>query len=131
MPPLDPALLRTLALLGLGLSITTLVALPAVILRLPTNQFARQRVDPPRRARHPILALLLLLLRNALGAVLFLAGIAMLVLPGQGILSLLAGLAFLDFPGKRRLELALVSRPMIWNALQSIRRRGSKPPFER
>jgi hypothetical protein len=36
---------------------------------------------------------------------LLLAGIIMLVTPGQGIISIVLGLFLMEFPGKRKLEL--------------------------
>lgn len=43
-------------------------------------------------------------LRNVLGAILLVAGIAMLVLPGQGVPTILISLGLMNFPGKYRLE---------------------------
>ena len=41
--------------------------------------------------------------RNVVGAIVVLAGLIMLVTPGQGILTIIAGLAIMDFPGRDRL----------------------------
>jgi hypothetical protein len=41
--------------------------------------------------------------------VLLIAGIIMLVTPGQGIISILLGLFLMEFPGKRKLELKLIN----------------------
>ena len=67
--------------------------------------------------------------RNALGAVLLAAGIAMLVLPGQGLLTILLGLMLVDFPGKRRAERALVARPNVFEALNWLRAKAGRPPL--
>ena len=57
-----------------------------------------------------------------------LAGLAMLVLPGQGLLTMLIGLLLLDFPGKRALERRVVRRPKILAFLNRMRdRRGREP----
>jgi hypothetical protein len=74
--------------------------------------------------------LLLRIGKNLLGVVFVLAGIAMLVLPGQGLLTILMGLLLVEFPGKRRLELALVRRPAIRSFLDRMRARKGKPPFQ-
>lgn len=58
-----------------------------------------------------------------------LAGIAMLVLPGQGLLTILIGLLLLDFPGKRAVELRLVRRPAIRGFLDRMRQKRGVPPF--
>ena len=62
--------------------------------------------------------------------VLVMAGIAMLVLPGQGLLTILLGIMLLEFPGKRRVELMLLRRPEILAGLNWIRRHANRPPFE-
>ena len=71
-----------------------------------------------------------LVLRNAVGWVFVVAGIAMLVLPGQGLLSILAGLVLIDFPGKHRLERRLLGSPGVRRAMNWLRRRAGKPPFD-
>ena len=71
-----------------------------------------------------------LILKNTVGALLLVVGIAMLVLPGQGILTILMGLMLSDVPGKRRLELWLVKRPPVLRALNWMREKGGKEPFE-
>ena len=85
--------------------------------------FAPQREPPPRR--HPVLALLLRIGKNLLGALFVGLGVAMLILPGQGILTILIGLSLLEFPYKRRLELYLISRPPVLRAVNWIRGSGS------
>ena len=47
--------------------------------------------------------------KNGFGLFLLIAGILMLVLPGQGILTVLISLLFLDFPGRRKLILKILS----------------------
>lgn len=42
------------------------------------------------------------LVKNVFGFVLIVAGIVMLVTPGQGLLTIFLGLAIADWPGKRR-----------------------------
>jgi hypothetical protein len=60
------------------------------------------------RKRHPVQRWVFRVSKNILGGLVFLAGVAMLVLPGQGMLTILLGLSLLDFPGKRKLELKIV-----------------------
>ncbi|MHC4161679.1 MAG: PGPGW domain-containing protein [Planctomycetota bacterium] len=79
--------------------------------------------------RHPLLRGALWAGRNLLGAVLVVAGIAMLILPGQGILTILIGLIVLEFPGKRDLELRLVRRPRVRRAIDWLRAKGKRPPL--
>lgn len=69
------------------------------------------------------------LAKNAIGAVLVLAGIVMLIGPGQGILTILIGLIMLDIPGKRPLEARLIKRPAVLSAVNRLRARYGKPPL--
>ena len=68
--------------------------------------------------------------KNVLGAVLMIAGVAMLVLPGQGLLTMVLGFLLIDFPGKYRLERWLVARPMVHRPLNWIRRRAGREPLK-
>lgn len=120
---------ETLAWLGIG-SLATLVLaailLPIIVIRMPADYFVNDRQPKPRSGW----SLAGLVVRNILGGVLVLAGILMLVLPGQGVLTILIGLTWMDFPGKLRLEQAIVRRPTVAKALNWIRARWDKPPFE-
>ena len=110
--------------------IATLAAAPLLLVRIPHDYYARGRdrakaavkINPPARA-------ILVVGRNVLGFVLVLAGIAMLVLPGQGILTILAGIARLNVPGKPRLERWIVSRPVVLRSVNWLRRRRGRPPL--
>jgi Putative transmembrane protein (PGPGW) len=111
--------------------LASLLAIPWFVARLPADHFRRGHQHRPRWfERHPALYVAALVFKNVLGAMLVLAGIAMLVLPGQGILSILVGASLLSLPGKRRLELWIVRRPSVMRALNWIRRRARKPPLE-
>ncbi len=62
---------------------------------------------------------------------LVLAGIAMLVLPGQGVLTIVVGLVLMNFPGKYRLERWMATRRPIWKSLNWLRRKARRPELER
>ena len=79
--------------------------------------------------RHPALRLATHVVKNLLGVVLLLMGIAMLVLPGQGILTMLIGVSLLDFPGKRTLEKKIVCHPSVHRAIDKIRQRAGCLPL--
>lgn len=122
---------ETLGLVSLGLLVVSLVVFPLVVANLPENYFVRVRRDPAHQSRrHPVLWAGLTVAKNLLGFLLILAGVAMLVLPGQGILTILVGLALSNFPGKFRLERRLVSRPPVARALNRIRRLAGRPELE-
>ena len=100
----------------------SILSLPWLVARLPTDYFSPNRPAPPQP--HPLTRIL----RNVIGAVLLCTGIAMLVLPGQGLLTIVVALLLLDYPGKKQLERRLVSRPAIQRGLNWLRaKRGAQP----
>ena len=110
--------------------LSSLIALPWLILTIPADYFVEKE-------RHPLawkhggiaLRLIILVIKNLLGYVLFFIGLALLVLPGQGILTLLAALILMDFPGKFRLLRGMARREHVQNSLNWIRLKGNKDPF--
>lgn len=108
--------------------IASLVLMPILVARLPVDyfQYSRRR-QAYAKGRHPIVHLVAVVLKNALGFVLLLAGLVMLVLPGQGILTILIAVALMDFPGKYRLEKSIVRREPIFKGLNWIRRKAGVP----
>jgi hypothetical protein len=115
--------------LSLGMVILGAVLAPIVVARMPADYFVRGAHDRASATSGPI-RIGLHWLKNIAGVLLVLAGIAMLVLPGQGVLTVLVGLSLLDFPGKRRLELRLVGIGAVRRVVQAIRRRAGKPPLQ-
>lgn len=103
---------------------------PAMILRIPADYFLPDRRIPlAERSRRPAMRLLLLAAKNLLGVVLFVAGVAMLFLPGQGLLTLVAGLIIMNYPGKYQFERWLVRRPHVLSAMNWLRRRYGRTPL--
>ena len=80
--------------------------------------------------KHPAARIATLLLKNALGLILLIAGLAMLVLPGQGVITTLVAMSLLDFPGKRNLELRLIRQPLVLNSINWIREKAGRPPIQ-
>jgi len=111
--------------------VVTLAVLPLVVAKLPTDYFTRDRRQPARRARRrPLLWGGLAVIKNLLGIVLILAGLAMLVLPGQGAVTILIGVALTNFPGKYTLERNIARRPAVGKTLNKIRELAKKAPLE-
>jgi hypothetical protein len=67
--------------------------------------------------------------KNLVGLMLIVAGIAMLIGPGQGILTILIGLILVDIPGKRPIEAKLIQRPNVLYAVNKLRKKYNKPPL--
>ena len=109
--------------------IGTLLAIPAILVRLPPDYFQNHHHKPWFANHHPIVRVLGLTLKNIVGIIFLLAGLAMLVLPGQGLLTMLLGILFIDFPGKHRLEKRLIQHPKILRSINALREKVGKPPF--
>lgn len=121
--------LVTLTALSIVFFVGSLIAIPFILVRLPTD-FFDTRV--PRRwmeNHHPVLRLLGHIVKNVIGAIFVFAGFLMLFLPGQGILTMLIGVTMLDFPGKRKLEAKMIGQPAVLNAINSMRQKFGKPPL--
>ena len=69
--------------------------------------------------------------KNIVGVVFIVAGIVMLVLPGQGILTIVLGLALINFPGKRKVIRRIFTQRRIFKAINGLRRKANKPPLEK
>lgn len=126
----NEALLWWLAAGSVVMFVGMIFAVSWVLVRIPSDYFLYpERYRPGFVARHPGLHLMIWTLSSLLGVVLVIAGILMLVLPGQGLLTILFGLVLIRFPGKRRLVLYLVSRPGLRNTINRVRRRAGRGPL--
>ena len=119
-------LLKALGVASIAMLVASVVIAPWLVARVRADFFTR----PPTPRTRGVLGWIVLVVQNAVGAVLVLAGVAMLVLPGQGLLTILVGLALITGPGKRKLELAIVRRAPIRKSIQWLRRKAGKPPLE-
>jgi len=123
-------LLTGIGLSSLILSIASLLLLPWLVAQIPYDYFAHEDREPPRwKQFHPVFRAMVLLLKNITGFTLLLAGVAMLVLPGQGLLSILMGLVLMDYPGKFHFERKIVSRPKLLKFINWLRKKQHQPPL--
>lgn len=107
--------------------IGTLLLVPYIVTRIPDDYFTTEhRHKTPWAEHHPAIRLTLITLKNILGYIFIVMGIAMLVLPGQGLLTIVIGVMMLDFPGKYYWERWLVSRPAILKSINWLRRRAGR-----
>lgn len=128
---LHEVLLWWLSAASVLMFVGSLLAVPWLIVRIPADYFCRQHHYAERaRPRHPVLRVAFVALKNLIGVMLILAGVAMLVLPGQGILTIVVGVLFVDFPGKFALERRLAGQPAVLRGLNWIRARAARPPLE-
>ena len=115
-----------------ALSVIGAIVLPIVISRLPVDYFVGERRRPLEslRARHPLLRIALIVLKNLAGVGFVVLGVLMLIGPGPGILSFLLAISLLDFPGKHRFEQRLARNRIVHRILDSIRVRFGRPVFQ-
>ncbi|MFZ1985924.1 MAG: PGPGW domain-containing protein [Desulfatitalea sp.] len=111
--------------------IGTMIAVPLVVVYLPVDyltneEHARLRNRVPSVWRYPYL-----IVKNIFGVLFIVAGLAMLVLPGQGILTLVLGLALINFPGKHRTIQRILGHRRVLAAINRLRARAKKPLMEK
>jgi len=109
------------------LFLLSLLGLSWLISMIPYNYFVDEKRVSFIKMKNPLMWLLIMILKNAIGLALILCGILMLILPGQGVLTIITGLIFLDYPGKFRFERLLVKNKLILNSMNWIRRKLDKP----
>ncbi|MFT4606923.1 MAG: hypothetical protein ACI823_002485 [Chitinophagales bacterium] len=106
----------------------TLIVVPLILVRLPADYFLfPDRQSAPWISRNRYLRIPVFIAKNLLGAILVLAGILMLVLPGQGLLTIIIGLVLMEFPGKYHAERWVINRPAVLAAINWIRLKAGKP----
>jgi hypothetical protein len=109
--------------------VTSIVAVPWLLVRIPAQYFMSAKHEHPWADRHPLIRHSFVIGKNILGLILIALGLAMLILPGQGLLTILAGLVLLDFPGKERVLLWTISQPAVLKAVNWIRGKAHHPPL--
>jgi archaellum biogenesis protein FlaJ (TadC family) len=118
------------AIASVAMFVISLAAIPFIVARIPEDYFhhgRRHRLDG--KLRNPLVQLMIICCKNVLGAILVIAGFIMLFTPGQGLLSILFGLMIMNYPGKYRLECWIISRPLIFSAVNSMRKKQGKVPL--
>lgn len=100
-----------------------------LVVRIPVDYFAPSWRERAREHRRTALGWVGLILKNLLGLLLLVAGIVMLILPGQGIITMLIGLMLMNFPGKYSLERALVARPRVLRTINWMRAKWNREPL--
>lgn len=117
-----PEVVTVIGGVSLLMLLVSLVAVPWVCCRLPIDYLDP---DAPRAGAGWFRRVA----RNVVGVLLLMAGILMLVLPGQGLLTMLVGLTLVDFPGKRRFVRRLLMRRRVLRVINGLRRRFGIEPL--
>ena len=112
--------------IGMVMAVVSTLAIPWLLIRVPADYFVSRRRPRPDRS---LLGWLIWLLRNSIAILLLVAGILMLVLPGQGLLTILIGVGLSTFPGKYRLERTIMRLSGVFRAANWIRERYHRTPI--
>ena len=127
----NPALMSSLVGASIFMFLVGLIAMPFIVCRIPADYFVHDDRPTSRLAdQQRMIRITLIIIKNLLGVVLLLAGIAMLVLPGQGILTILVGFLLLDMPGKYRIEKWLINKRWIYRPINWLRARRGRDPIQ-
>lgn len=109
--------------------IGSLIAIPWILIRLPSDYFDMRVPRYWMKDHHPVLRTIGLIVKNIAGSIFLIAGFFMLFLPGQGLLTMLIGISFMDFPNKRKLEARIVGQPVFFKAINAMRQKFNKLPL--
>ncbi len=116
---------------SLVMFLASLILIPMLVVHIPPNYFLRKkRTLANLQGRYSVIRLTGIVVKNIFGIVFLLAGLAMLILPGQGIITILIGVMMLDFPGKLALEKRIVQQPNVLRAINWMRAKASKPALK-
>jgi hypothetical protein len=117
---------------AVAMFVLTPLAVGWFVVRMPADYFCKRRRhrELPWWQRHHLLGPLLFIIKNLVGVVLLVAGLVMLVVPGQGLLTIVVGLLLVEFPGKYRLERWLATRPKVWRSLNWLRQKSGREPLQ-
>lgn len=127
----NDTLLWWLGISSVVMFVGSLLLLPWLAAKIPADYFMpAKRPVHPLVQQHPAVRLLIAILRNLLGVVILLAGIVMLILPGQGILAIVLGIMLINFPGKYRLEQWAIRKPSVHKPINWLRRKAGREPLQ-
>ncbi len=118
--------LPLIAGVSIGMVLASMLIIPFLIIKMPADYF----IDKRRKRNWTIPRIILYVLRNVFALVLFVAGVLMLVLPGQGLLTLIIAAVVSDFPGKFAFERWLLRQKGVLRSINWIRKRYDKPNIE-
>jgi archaellum biogenesis protein FlaJ (TadC family) len=117
--------------LSMATFLGTLIIIPILVVRIPEDYFKHEKQKPDHLyRRYSFIRILVLALKNLLGLIFIIAGLVMLLLPGQGFITILIGIMMLNFPGKFALQLRIVQQPNVLRAINWMRTKADRPALE-
>lgn len=111
--------------------VLSLILVPMMVVRIPADYFSHKKRQHKRPEKYPpVVRIIILVIKNVLGVALLLAGILMLVLPGQGLFTMFVGVMMMNFPGKYKLERWIVARGPVLKSINWMRKRAGHEPLK-
>ncbi len=111
--------------------IASIILIPWMVIKIPSDYFSHPKRQKYLWDNHLVIVrLVFLLLKNVLGVIFVIGGIAMLVLPGQGMLMIIVGLLFMDFPYKYKVEIWILKHTVILKYINKLRAKAKQSPLE-
>ena len=108
-----------------------LVFIPVLVLRLPVDYIISMEQQPDQGwQKRPLSRIAMGLIKNILGLVLVLIGLALLVLPGEGIITIIIGLLLIDFPGKIKFKRWIIQQPVVIISINWLRAKTGRPKLQ-
>lgn len=117
--------------LSLTFVILSIVLMPVIIISLPADAFSKVTAKGQNRFfQRKFQRLFLKALKNLLGGFLVIAGVIMLMIPGQGILTIIVGLWLMDFPGKKVVMRRFFGQKQVVRTINRFRKRFGRTPLQ-
>jgi len=111
---------------SLMLMLSVVIIVPFILINLPVDYFSfKKNIGMINKLTFPY-NFIMVGLKNGMGFILVCFGVILLFIPGQGLLTIFAGLMLMNFPGKRSLELYIVGKKPVLNAINWIRVKADK-----
>jgi hypothetical protein len=108
----------------------SLILVPIIVVRIPADYFVYKKRHPTPPVRYPpLLRIVVLIIKNVIGLILFCAGVIMIFFPGQGLFTMFIGMMMMNFPGKYKLERWIVDRGPVMKSINWLRRRAGHEPL--
>ncbi|MCD4847796.1 MAG: hypothetical protein K8R76_06365 [Candidatus Aegiribacteria sp.] len=116
--------------ISLAMLLVSIILVPFFIQNLPADYFKKRKIrSKPAWVPFP-LHILYLVVKNIIGIVLIIMGLAMIVLPGQGLITLIIGIILTDIPGERKAFLFVLRKTPVLKGMNWLRKKKNIPLFE-
>jgi len=127
---LTSGLLLGLAVVTIAMVFASTLATVWMLISLPQDYFLQRQPGFIAKLRRASLGgAFFIVAKNVFGAFALVAGILMLVLPGQGLLTIFISVLLLDFPRKTAVERRLIQIRKVRETVDWLRRRFGRAPL--